>query len=123
MDTFNHPLSPGGSEIAMALPLVIVNPESGSGSTGDAWPRIASDLRAHFGSFTTAFTAKAGDGTSLAAEAARKNAKLIIACGGDGTISEKAKGIFKSGQDARPGILPPGTRGGLSSHLGDPRPT
>jgi len=104
----------------MPLPLVIINPESASGVTRDVWPRIASDLRAHFGSFTTAFTAKAGDGTELAAEAARKGAKLIIACGGDGTISEVANGILNSGKDAELGILPRGTGGDFRRTLGIP---
>ena len=33
----------------MTLPLVIINPESAGGTTRVAWPRIASDLRSHFG--------------------------------------------------------------------------
>jgi YegS/Rv2252/BmrU family lipid kinase len=36
---------------------------------------------------------------------------LIIACGGDGTISEVANGILASGKDAELGILPSGTGG------------
>ena len=95
----------------MPLPLVIVNPESASGATRDAWPSIASDLRSHFGAFTIAFTTRASEGTELAAEAARKGAKLIIACGGDGTISEVANGILNSGKNAELGILPSGTGG------------
>jgi diacylglycerol kinase (ATP) len=107
----------------MPLPLIIVNPASAGGVTRDAWPRMASDLRAHFGSFTIAFTAKAGDGTGLAAEAARKGAKLIIACGGDGTISEVANGILNSGKDAELGILPRGTGGDFRRTLGIPMRT
>ena len=95
----------------MALPLVIVNPESASGATRVGWPRIASDLSSHFGPFSCAFTAKAGEGAELAAEAARKGTKLIVACGGDGTISEVANGILASGKDAELGILPSGTGG------------
>lgn len=95
----------------MTLPLVIVNPESAGGATRDAWPGIASDLSSHFGSFRCAFTGEKGDGTELAAEAARKGTKLIIACGGDGTISEVANGILASGKDAELGILPSGTGG------------
>ena len=104
----------------MVLPLVVINPESAGGVTRDAWPRMASDLRAHFGSFTTAFTTKAGDATDLAAEAARKGAKLIIACGGDGTISEVANGILSSGKNAELGILPSGTGGDFRRTLGIP---
>src|SRR5713226_8114512 len=102
----------------MTLPLVIVNPESAGGATREVWPSIASDLRTHFGSFGIAFTKRAGEGTSLAAEAARKGAKMIIACGGDGTISEVANGILISGRDVELGILPSGTGGDFRRTLG-----
>jgi diacylglycerol kinase (ATP) len=95
----------------MLLPLVIVNPESAGGSTRTAWPGIASELRSHFGAFAIAFTEKPGQGIELASEAARKGTKFIIACGGDGTISEVANGILQSGTSAELGILPSGTGG------------
>ena len=95
----------------MPLPLVIVNPESAGGATRAAWPSIASDLRSHFGAFTIAFTEQSGQGIELAAEAARKGVKFLIACGGDGTISEVANGILQSGSAAELGILPSGTGG------------
>src|ERR1041384_1454892 len=93
------------------MSVVIVNPASASGSTGEAWPQIASDLRSQFGSFRVLFTKHRGDAAALAGEAARKGAKLIIACGGDGTVSEVANGILSSGKDAELGILPSGTGG------------
>lgn len=93
------------------LPIVIVNPESAGGATGDAWPRIASELATHFGPFTPKFTKRAGEGIEIAASAARKGIKLIIACGGDGTISEVANGILSAGSDAELGIVPSGTGG------------
>ena len=95
----------------MTLPLVIVNPASADGATHENWPKIASDLRTHFGPFSVAFTEAAGDGRRLAAEAAKQGAKLIIACGGDGTISEVANGILDSNLEAELGILPSGTGG------------
>jgi len=95
----------------MEMSVVIVNPASASGSTGEAWPQIASDLRSQFGSFRVLFTKHRGDAAALAGEAARKGAKLIIACGGDGTVSEVANGILSSGKDAELGILPSGTGG------------
>jgi len=107
----------------MSLPLVIVNPSSASGSTGQAWPGVASDLRSEFGSFQTAFTKVRGDAESLAAEAARKGTKLIIACGGDGTISEVANGILSSGKDAELAILPSGTGGDFRRSLEIPANT
>src|SRR5437763_11227625 len=95
----------------MSLPLVIVNPTSAGGTTGAAWPRLASDLRAHFGAFACAFTAAQGDGRQIAQREAAAGRKLIIACGGDGTISEVANGILASGADAELGVLPSGTGG------------
>jgi len=93
------------------MSVVIVNPESAGGSTAETWPQIASDLRSQFGSFQPLFTKHHGDAATLAAEAARKGAKLIIACGGDGTVSEVANGILASGKDVELGILPSGTGG------------
>ena len=93
------------------MSVVIVNPLSAGGGTGEAWPQIASDLRSQFGSFEAVFTKQRGDAATLASEAARKGAQLIIACGGDGTISEVANGILASGKDAELGILPSGTGG------------
>lgn len=93
------------------MSIVIVNPSSASGSTGEEWPQIASDLRSQFGAFRVVFTKKRGDAAVLAGEAARKGAKFIIACGGDGTVSEVANGILSSGKDVELGILPSGTGG------------
>src|ERR1051326_7944148 len=107
----------------MDQPLVIVNPSSASGSTGQAWPGVASDLRSEFGSFQTAFTKVRGDAASIAADAARKGVKFIIACGGDGTISEVANGILSSGKDAELGILPSGTGGDFRRTLEIPART
>jgi diacylglycerol kinase (ATP) len=104
----------------MSLPIVIINPESAGGATREAWPKIASELATHFGPFTPKFTRHAGEGIELAASAARKGAKLIIACGGDGTISEVANGILSIGSDAALGLLPSGTGGDFRKTLGIP---
>jgi YegS/Rv2252/BmrU family lipid kinase len=93
------------------MSVVIVNPASAGGSTGAAWPQLASDLRSQFGPFRVIFTKHRGDAAALAGDAARKGAKLIIACGGDGTISEVANGILSSGKDVELGVLPSGTGG------------
>jgi diacylglycerol kinase (ATP) len=107
----------------MSLPVVIVNPASASGATKKVWPQIASDLRSYFGSYQTEFTSRSGDAVTLAASAARKGVKLIIACGGDGTISEVANGILESGKDAELGILPSGTGGDFRRTLEIPTNT
>ncbi|HEY0379070.1 MAG TPA: diacylglycerol kinase family protein [Pyrinomonadaceae bacterium] len=102
------------------LPLVIVNPASGGNSTRGSWPAIAADLAAHFGAFNCAFTAAPGGGRVLAARAAEEGRRLVIACGGDGTISEVANGILESGQDVELGILPSGTGGDFRRTLDIP---
>jgi YegS/Rv2252/BmrU family lipid kinase len=104
----------------MTLPLVIINPESAGGATRAAWPKIASDLATYFGAFTPSFTRGPGEGIELAAVAARNGTKLIIACGGDGTISEVANGILSAGTEAELGILPSGTGGDFRKTIGIP---
>jgi diacylglycerol kinase (ATP) len=104
----------------MTLPLIIVNPAAAGGATGGRWARAASELRAHFGAFACAFTEKPGDGRLIAEREARDGRRLIIACGGDGTISEVACGILDSGADAELGILPAGTGGDFRRTLNIP---
>jgi YegS/Rv2252/BmrU family lipid kinase len=103
-----------------SLPLVIVNPKSASGATRDKWSQTASDLRAHFGPFSVAFTKGPGDGIDLARHAAEAGRKFIIGCGGDGTINEVANGILRSGNDVELGVLPSGTGGDFRRTLGMP---
>lgn len=103
-----------------SLPLVIVNPKSAAGSTRENWAQTASDLRAHFGPFSVAFTKAPGDGIELAERAAASGRKFIVACGGDGTINEVANGILRSGCDAELGVMPSGTGGDFRRTLGLP---
>lgn len=104
----------------MPLPLIIVNPASANGATGEAWPGIAGDVRRHFGPFNCAFTEASGDAVHIARREAEAGRQFIIACGGDGTISEVANGILLSGADAEFGLLPSGTGGDLRRTLGIP---
>ncbi len=103
-----------------SLPLIIVNPKSASGSTRNKWSATASELRAHFGPFSVAFTKSQGDGIDIAERAAVAGRRFIIACGGDGTINEVANGILRSGVDAELGVLPSGTGGDFRRTLGLP---
>jgi diacylglycerol kinase (ATP) len=109
--------------LTMSLPLVIVNPEAAGGTTRRAWPKIASELASRLGPFTPKFTTQPGEGIELAASAARKGTKLIIACGGDGTISEVANGILSVGGDSELGILPSGTGGDFRKTISIPTRT
>ncbi|MEO8434476.1 MAG: diacylglycerol kinase family protein [Pyrinomonadaceae bacterium] len=100
-----------------------MNPTSAGGATRGAWARMASDLRTHFGAFTVEFTEAQGDARRIAAAAAARGAKLIIACGGDGTISEVTNGILESNQEVELGILPSGTGGDFRRTLKIPANT
>jgi diacylglycerol kinase (ATP) len=100
-----------------SLPLVIVNPTSARGATREAWPGMASDVRRHFGPFAVAFTERGGDAARIAEREARAGRGLIVACGGDGTVSEVANGILRSGADAELGLLPSGTGGDFRRSL------
>jgi len=99
------------------LPLIIVNPTSAGGATRDAWAGIASELATHFGAFNCEFTREHRDGVRLAKIGAKEGRRLIIACGGDGTISEVANGILESGEDVELGVLPSGTGGDFQRSL------
>ena len=102
------------------LPLVIVNPASAGGATGAGWPGVAADLCAHFGAFACAFTEGPGDGRRVAAREAKAGRRFIVACGGDGTVSEVAAGILEAESDAELGVLPSGTGGDFRRTLGLP---
>jgi YegS/Rv2252/BmrU family lipid kinase len=93
------------------LPLIITNPKSAGGDTEEKWASIASDFATHFGAFDVAFTTHKGHAVEIARREATQGRKLIIACGGDGTINEVANGILQSGFEAELGIIPSGTGG------------
>ncbi|WP_200980137.1 diacylglycerol kinase family protein [Echinicola sp. 20G] len=57
--------------------------------------------------------------TALALASLEENADVIVACGGDGTISEVASCLV--GEKARLGIIPFGSGNGLASNLGIPK--
>jgi len=99
------------------LPLIIVNPASASGRTGKNWASLASAIRTHFGPFSVEFTNATGDGEIIASEEVKNGRSFIIACGGDGTISEVTNGIMKSGGSAELGIIPRGTGGDFRRSL------
>jgi YegS/Rv2252/BmrU family lipid kinase len=105
------------------LPLIIVNPSSAGGATGEAWPGVASVVRQHFGPFEVAFTRRGGEAVEIAEREARAGRRLVIACGGDGTINEVANGLLRAESGAELGLLPSGTGGDFRRTLDIPQRT
>jgi diacylglycerol kinase (ATP) len=63
-------------------------------------------------------TLEAGDGTAMAAAAARAGADAVIAMGGDGTVNEVVNGL--DGFDTPLGIIPLGTANDFATQAGIP---
>lgn len=106
-----------------AAQVVIVNPASGAGSTGRAWPQWRARLQAHIGPFDEHLTRAPGHAIDLARQARARGATLVVACGGDGTLGEVASGLVRlDGQSDAPapalGLLPAGTGCDLARTLG-----
>ena len=100
---------------------VIMNPVAGGGRLKRHWPEIGATLTAAFGDFELRETQAAGDGSTLAMDLAANGCDLVIAAGGDGTLSEVAEGLIAAtaeGSRAALGILPCGTGADFARGLG-----
>lgn len=102
-------------------PVVIVNPRSGGGLSERRWASVAGVITDGLGAFKTRFTECAGDGCRIAREEAALGRRLVIALGGDGTISEVTDGLVAGGSGAELGIIPRGTGGDFSRTIELPR--
>jgi YegS/Rv2252/BmrU family lipid kinase len=91
----------------------IVNPISGGKDKKDVLAAIGRYLDLSECTYEVLPTRQAGDGTRLARVTA---ADVVVAVGGDGTVSEVALGLL--GTDKVLGILPCGSGDGLALHLG-----
>lgn len=102
----------------MANVKVVIN--SGSGSVLDESVEIARTRFAELGLDADILLAEDGsDIERLASEAAKSDAKIIVAGGGDGTISAVAAIAHKAGKTL--GVLPLGTLNNFSKDLGIPQ--
>ena len=99
----------------------IVNPTSAAGATGSRWPAILKCVEAHFANFEVLTTKGPRDATSLARSAILRGFRLIVAVGGDGTLSEVINGFFdeasKTYSSAALGYIPCGTGGDFRRSL------
>lgn len=83
------------------------------------WRALAGRLREVLGELDAVFTTAPGDATKIARRETGAGRRLVVACGGDGTISEVANGILaaNAGGATDLGILPRGTGGDFSRTL------
>lgn len=86
--------------------LVLVNPAAGGGRAGRRWGALRALAERMF-PFEEHWTTAAGEGTRVAAEAARAGVQRLLAVGGDGTLHEVANGA--AGTDLAVAVLPLGT--------------
>jgi diacylglycerol kinase (ATP) len=97
---------------------LIVNPVAGHGRA----ERNARLARAAWESagwnVTTAQTQREGHATELAREVAASGPDLVVACGGDGTVTEALAGLWGTGIPL--GLLPAGTGNDLARMVGLP---
>lgn len=91
----------------------IVNPISGQNDKSQVLSAIGKHLDFSLYEPRILFTTAAGEGLTLARES---QADVVVAVGGDGTVSEVARGVLGSGKIL--GIIPCGSGDGLALHLG-----
>jgi diacylglycerol kinase (ATP) len=103
---------------AVEKPVVIVNPRSGGGLSEKRWAGVVSAISDGLGAFDTRFTEAPGHARALAYEEAKQGRMLVVALGGDGTISEVADGLVTAGCAAEMGVIPRGTGGDFRRSLG-----
>lgn len=105
----------------MAVGLV-VNPIAGGGRMRRELPAIRDALSEYYPDLDVRETQASGDAAKLACMLAREGAPLVIAAGGDGTVSEVVDGLLwaknEGGSNTQLGILPIGTGSDLARGLG-----
>ena len=78
-------------------PLLIVNPHSGGGKTRKIFPELVKVVQRRLGEVDAEYTNAPGHAIELASAGAREGRELIVAVGGDGTLS----GAVRRGAPAR----------------------
>jgi len=109
---------------AMARPaLVVLNPASRNGATGQRWREIEPRVRRVLGDLEVAPTQCPRDAVRIAREGAESGVERFLVAGGDGTAGEVVTGLLDSGRSAgcAVGLMPLGTGGDLTRGLGVPR--
>lgn len=99
--------------------LFVVNPISGTKKSHPHMMDILKIFNENDFLPTVYLTRSKGDATNYIAQNA-KYYDRVVCCGGDGTLSESANGLIKSGVDIPLGYIPAGTTNDLAKTLGIP---
>lgn len=103
---------------------IVFNPQAGAGRLRARWPRIAAELRENFPAAELCESRSVGDACVIARRFAGTGFDLVVAAGGDGTVSEVADGLLQmrteDGVGPALGILPCGTGADFARGLGLP---
>ena len=96
-------------------PCVILNPKAGSGKAKRRWTTLRPALEAALGPIDARFTEAPDHATELTRDALEAGADLVVATGGDGTLSEVLNGYFSNRAAVSPeaalALVPLGTGG------------
>lgn len=106
-------------------PLLIVNPRSGGGKTGEVFDKMRRPIEGIVGPVDVAFTENPRHAVELARDAALNGREIVVAVGGDGSIHEVASGLMLARAQlpgntlkTRLGIIGQGTGGDFRRTLG-----
>jgi diacylglycerol kinase (ATP) len=97
---------------------LIYNPSGGQVVVRHELGNVVAFLERYGWSVTSRETSKPSEATELARHAVNRDAKVVIAAGGDGTINEVANGLVNT--DVALGVLPVGTTNTWALQMGIP---
>lgn len=105
--------------------MIIINPASANGRTGDNWEQMRSHLHKLDLQFDEQMTTAAGDATRMTRQAILDGYTTVVSVGGDGTLNETLNGFFDQGTlinpQARLGVICCGTGGDFVRTAGIPK--
>lgn len=98
--------------------ICILNGAAGSKTAARAKNRVAASFKAHGASVRVVMAKSGGELADLARQAVDEGASVVVAAGGDGTISAVASALVKS--NIALGVLPLGTLNHFAKDMGIP---
>lgn len=98
--------------------LFVINPIAGRGRTRQVFPSLLAGFEELDLAFEAYPTARPGEATTIARQAAESGVPCVVAVGGDGTVHEVVRGLL--GSPAALGVLPTGSGNDFCKAVGIP---